>query len=307
MASWNAVYKDLNSMNLPSPLEILRKGYLKNIYEHTKRNLIFYATNWTQQKNISPDVISISDEDIQGFIETISSLDPQNKSLDLILHSPGGLAEVVEQIVKILRSKFDDIRVIIPFGAMSAATMLSCSANEIFMAEHSFLGPIDPQFILQTQSGVQAIPAQAILDQFEKAKSDISRNKNSSIIWLPMLQQYGPALLIQCENAIKLSKSLVSEWLNNYMLSGTPSKSIEGVASALATHTNFNSHYSHIDREAARQIGLNIKNLEDDPILFDNVSSLFNATTILFDTTAVVKLVENQNGIGIYKSQQPSK
>jgi ATP-dependent protease ClpP protease subunit len=305
MASWNEVYKELSSMNIPSPLEILRKNYLTRIYEHTKRNLIFYAANWTQQKNISPDAISISEEDIQGFVETISGLDLENKNLDLILHSPGGLAEVVEQIVKILRSRFDNIRVIIPFGAMSAATMFSCSANKILMAEHSFLGPTDPQFILQTQNGLQAIPAQAILDQFEKAKNEIVVNKSNSIIWLPMLQQYGPALLTQCENAIKLSKSLVSEWLSNYMLSEASSKKqIGDVANALATHTNFNSHSRHIDREKARQIGLNIENLENDAILLDRVSSLYNATTILFDTTAVVKLIENQNGIGIYKSQQ---
>ncbi|MFQ5800046.1 MAG: hypothetical protein ACE5H0_15320 [Bacteroidota bacterium] len=71
-----------------------------------------------------------------------------------------------------MRSKFDDIRVIVPQGAMSAATMLTCSANRIVMGKHSFLGPIDPQIILQTPLGNQAVPAHAILDQFRKAQEE---------------------------------------------------------------------------------------------------------------------------------------
>lgn len=93
-------------------------------------------------------------------------------SLDLILHSPGGSAEAIEAIVSYLRTKFSDIRVIIPQSAMSAATMLACASDRIVMGKHSFISPIDPQMILSTQVGVQSVPAQAILDQFEMAKSE---------------------------------------------------------------------------------------------------------------------------------------
>jgi len=71
-------------------------------------------------------------------------LELTGNTIDLILHSSGGSAEATEAIVKYLRSKFEHIRVIIPYGAMSAATMLACAADEIIMGKHSFIGPIDP-------------------------------------------------------------------------------------------------------------------------------------------------------------------
>jgi membrane-bound ClpP family serine protease len=111
-----------------------------------------------------------------------------------------------------MRSMFTNVRVIIPHAAMSAATMLACSANRILMGTHSFLGPIDPQFILQTETGRSAVPAHAILAQFELAKKECA-DPTKLAAWIPMLRQYGPALLVQCQLAQDLSRSLVGEWL----------------------------------------------------------------------------------------------
>ena len=80
------------------------------------------------------------------------------KELDLILHSPGGSLEAAEQIVTYLRSKYDNIRAIVPQNAMSAATMIACACDEIMMGKHSALGPIDPQITVPTQVGPFHIP-----------------------------------------------------------------------------------------------------------------------------------------------------
>jgi hypothetical protein len=136
--------------------------------------------------------------------------------LDIIIHSPGGSAEATEALVVYLRSKFDHIRAIIPYGAMSVATMLACSANEVIMGKHSFIGPVDPQIIVNTRLGLQAVPAQAIIEQFERARQECKTPENLGV-WIPILEQYGPALIVQCENAIELSRTLVAEWLEQYM------------------------------------------------------------------------------------------
>lgn len=94
---------------------------------------------------------SITNEDLSGLMEVVHGLTGPN--LDLILHSPGGSPAAAEALVKYIRSKFDHVRVIVPQMAMSAATMISCSANSIVMGKHSFLGPIDPQFLLPTGVG----------------------------------------------------------------------------------------------------------------------------------------------------------
>ena len=139
---------------------------------------------------------SIYEEDILALMEVTSGMSGGN--LDLILHSLGGSVEAAESIVSYLRSRFSHIRVIIPHLAMSAATLVACAANEIVMGKHSFLDPTDPQFALSTPLGVRSVPAQAILNQFDKAQRECSDPAKLSA-WLPMLTQYGPDLLERSE------------------------------------------------------------------------------------------------------------
>lgn len=105
---------------------------------------------------------------------------------------------------------------IVPQLAMSAATMVACAADQIMMGKHSFLGPTDPQLLLQTHLGMRMVPAQATLDQFKRAEQECADPEKLSA-WLPMLSQYGPDLLIQCETALELSRDLVKKWLESYM------------------------------------------------------------------------------------------
>ncbi len=154
-----------------SPFDLLRRRYLKSLSEQTGRNSIVYATKWTGGAPVGADQVSITPEDVQGFMEVIHGL-PAAKGLDLILHSPGGSPEATESLVKYIRSKFDDVRVIVPHAAMSAATMPRAAANRIVMGRHSFLGPIDPQMIIQTDTGTRAVAAHAIIEQFQMAKEE---------------------------------------------------------------------------------------------------------------------------------------
>src|SRR5690606_32738378 len=129
--------------------------------------------------------LSVNPGDMHGFMETCSNI--SEKKLDLILSSPGGSPEAAESIMGYLRTRFEHIRVIIPVAAMSAATMMSLAADEIVMASHSQLGPIDPQFTIFTPEGPRSAPGQAIIDQFEMAKEQCKDPANIAA-WLPMLR-----------------------------------------------------------------------------------------------------------------------
>jgi hypothetical protein len=67
--------------------------------------------------------------------------------------------------------------------------------------KHSFLGPIDPQLILQTALGNRLVPVQNILEQFERALRD-GADPVKLRVWAPMLTQYGPDLLVTCQNLV---------------------------------------------------------------------------------------------------------
>lgn len=303
MPTWGEILRELQEEQQKSkqpPFDLVRRRYLGALHLSTGRNTILYATKWTQPGEAQPELISITDEDIQGLMEVIYEM--KDGRLDLILHSPGGSPEATEAIVTYLRSKFNDIRVIIPHGAMSAATMLACSANRIVMGKHSFIGPIDPQFILQTPLGIQAVPAQAILDQFQKAQEQC---KNPALLssWIPILSQYGPALLIQCDNAIKLSRELVSKWLHEYMFSKTPDNPSMEIAERLSSHGDFKSHGRHISIRQAREMGLLVDTLENDHHFQEQVLSVFHATMHTFTGTPAVKIIENHKGRAFVKMQ----
>jgi membrane-bound ClpP family serine protease len=288
----------------PAVFDHVRRKYLVLLAEHTKRNTILYATKWTQPGVTDPGLISITAEDVQGLMEVVHGLDGK-VGLDLILHSPGGSPDAAEAIVHYLRSKFTHIRVFVPQAAMSAATMVACSADEIVMGKHSSLGPIDPQFIVSSPQGIMALPAQAILDQFELAKEDC---KDPALLgaWAPILPLYGPSLLVQCYNALELAEELASEWLQKWMFAGDPKrkKKATAIARRLADHSRFKSHGRPIHRDMAKEMGLKIVDLENDQALQDLVLSVFHATTHTFGSTIAVKIIENQQGHAFVKMQQ---
>ncbi len=304
MPSWGAILKEVNLLKEqqgPPAFDAIRRKYLVALQQHTGRNTVLYAARWTHPLplpvSVSPELVMITEEDMEGFMEAFTGLSP-SAGLDIILHSPGGSAEATEALVTYIRSKFSDVRVLIPHAAMSAATMLACSANKIVMGGQSSIGPIDPQFTVIGDGGVQrSSPAQAILDQFALAKREC-RDRNNLAAWIPMLTQYGPALLVQCEEALKLSRELVQTWLAKYMLHGMRGAGRKAgvIAKRLGRHKDFKTHARHIDREQARSFGLLVDNLEQDPQLEDLVLSVFHATSLTFNVTAATKIIENHLG-----------
>ena len=308
MPTWSGILNELSETSgkaRPPQFDSVRRKYLAMLCRYTNRETILYASKWTQPApNVSPDLISIVDEDIQGVMEVIHGL--SGPKLDLILHSPGGSLEATEALVSYLRSKFDHIRVIVPQMAMSAATMIACAADEIVLGKHSFLGPVDPQVILATPLGQRMVPAQAILDQFEQAKEECADPARLAA-WLPMLNQYGPDLLMQCRNALELSSSLVQTWLETYMFKGDCKARVkaEGIAKWLANHGEFKTHGRHIPRTEVERRGLKVRHLEEDQTEQDLVLSVFHATTHTFAGTIAVKIIENNLGKAFIKQSRP--
>jgi hypothetical protein len=304
MPSWGEIEKEIAAVDLSqlsastSQFDFVRRKYLVTMHASTGRATILYATKWTVPTpgaGVPPGMQSIGPGDIHGFMEAVHGLTGSN--LDLILHSPGGSAEAAEAIVLYLRSKFDHIRVFVPHMAMSAATMLACAADQIVMGKHSFIGPIDPQLQLQTALGVRFVPAQAIIEQFELAKTQAA-NPVSLRAWIPMLSQYGPDLLVTCTNATKLAELLVTGWLTSHMFNGDQdaAQKAADIGHWLADHGHFMTHGRPISRDVAEQRHMKIVRLEDDQSLQDAVLSVYHATAHTFARTGAVKIIENHLG-----------
>jgi hypothetical protein len=274
----------------------VRHKYLKRLHAVTGRDLLIYfsSAGISRPYPIPQAAVSVSPDDIQGFMAGLHGL--KGDHLDLVLHSPGGSLDAADQIVQYLRAKYNHIRAIVPQSAMSAATMIACACDEIVMGKHSAIGPIDPQFNINGA----AIPAHAILQEFDKAKGDIASNPVLGNLWLPRLQQLPPGFLNLCEQTIELAKVKVEQWLQSYMFANAPGPEPQSIATWLG---NFNEHKTHgrpIGIGLARSKGLKVTALEDDQRLQEAVLSVFHSTMVTFQGTNCLKLIENQNGKGHY-------
>lgn len=266
----------------------LRTKYLDLLSQKTGRNTIAYYSGWLKPGKTQN--IDINDGDITGFMNAIKGLDDK-KGLDLILHTPGGSPTATEGIVKYLHSKFrNDIRVFIPQMAMSAGTMLACSAHTIVMGKHSCLGPIDPQY--------GGIPAYNIVNEFHQARDELIRNPQAKTYWEIQLRRYPSAFYYSVLDAISLSSLLLSEWLSNYMFEKEDETTKKGKVDAIVTRLNANngSHSRHFSYEDCRSLGLNVVPLEEEHELQELVLSVHHAFVITIDASTATKIIENQAG-----------
>ena len=298
MPTWGEILTELNKFSTPAgtpDYDRVRRQYLQRLHDLTGRAVILYATAWLESRPIPPAELQVGLPDIQGLMEAVSNL--RERDLDLIIHSPGGSAEAAESLVEYIRNRFDHIRIFVPVAAMSAATMMALSANELVMGQHSQLGPIDPQFIIYTPEGARSAPAKAILNQFELAKRECKTPENLAA-WMPILRTYAPGLLTQCEDSQKLASDMVAGWLERYMFSGgeDAKRKSKTVADWFADYESFHSHGRRVGRDQARAIGVKVVDLEDNAQLHDAVLSVHHATMHTFAGTPAQKIIENHHG-----------
>jgi ClpP class serine protease len=95
-------------------------------------------------------------------------LTPDDTPIDIIIHTPGGIALAATQIAYALNAHPAKKTVIVPHYAMSGGTLIAMAADEIMMDPHAVLGPVDPQ--LGDAQGVYA--ATSILKVVEQKKID---------------------------------------------------------------------------------------------------------------------------------------
>lgn len=295
MPNWGEVLQEIQGTKIDNPLDVIRRKYLKIMNTYTGRNVIAYYSAFLQRPKAN---VAIDDNDKNALMQAVYNLD-KSKGLDLILHTPGGNIAATESIVGYLKSIFgNDIRAFIPQIAMSAGTMIALSCREIVMGKQSNLGPIDPQF-----GGVSCA---AVLEEFNRAVMDISRNNASIPLWQAIISKYHPTFLGDCEKTIQWSEKMVSEWLKDNMFSNEtePMKKANEVVKSLGNHEETYSHARHIDIEECKKIGLHVVQLEDlDKKLIETCKDLQDCVLTIhhtymhtFSNSAAVKIVENHIG-----------
>lgn len=301
MKTWIEFVREAQGRRSPQApngdFDSVRREELRRLSEYTGRNLVIYVVDFLDPgRQKAPGALSIELSDKLGFIEVLRRLD--GPAVDILIESPGGSAEATEALVTLLRQKFTDVRFIVPNVAKSAATMMAMSGNMLILDEPSELGPIDPQFIFRREGNPVVSPAHAILKQFEWATEDIKDNPDHLPAWMPILNQYGPSLLVECHAAIDLAQRLVAGWLERYMFEGDPDcrKKARRIARFLSAYDEHLSHRRAVGMGQLQQQGVKILNMNSDPNLKERIWDVYNSILATFVGTGAFKLFENHLG-----------
>ena len=215
----------------------------------------------------------------------LESREERRDHLFVILDTPGGIVEVVERIVRVLRKHYVEVKFIIPNRAMSAGTVLAMSGDEIFMDYYSCLGPIDPQLVRDGR----LVPALSYLAQYERIVKRSEQGK-ATTAELMLLQTLDLAELHQFELARELSIELLTLWLTRYKFKDWVETETRGIpvttamkedrateiAQHLSDHTRWLTHGRAIDMSILRdELRLRIDDLGERPKLRQSVWSYY--------------------------------
>ena len=217
--------------------------------------------------------------------DAIDALPDNKNSVAVILDTQGGIVEVVERMVTVLRHVYQDVTVIVPDRAMSAGTIFALSADRIMMDHLSSLGPIDPQI----ERDGKLVPALSYLNQFERLNNKAQAGALTTAEYA-LVSKLDLGELYQFEQARELSIELLIKWLSNFkfkhwtktedrQLQVTPEmkeRRAKEIAALLNNPERWHSHGRAIDmRTLQEEVGLKIDNLANDSVLHKDVRDYF--------------------------------
>jgi membrane-bound ClpP family serine protease len=237
----------------------------------------------------------VGPEDAGMIVDTIEMLLPPSRKfdrLDLFLHSPGGFLDSAYKIVRICKEYSNEFNVIVPLAAKSAATVICLGAHEILMTVFAELGPIDPIIQHPYKPDVR-VPARSIKDFF----TFLNTTQSSDQIMVDpqfksqMSSLLDPYLIGSYQTALNSSKQIAEKLLKENSLKDRPEKVAEAV-NKLSEY--YYSHSYVIDRNEARDIGLNIVNTETIPGLDQNVRMLLSIYQQFMSQNNILKLIGNR-------------
>jgi ClpP class serine protease len=91
-----------------------------------------------------PIMRHIDIDDSESVLRAIRGT-PAGKTIEIILHTPGGLVLAASQIARALHDHNGRVVAVVPHYAMSGGTLIALAADEIVIDRHAALGPVDPQ------------------------------------------------------------------------------------------------------------------------------------------------------------------
>jgi len=279
-------------------LGIERKNQLQRISELRDGRAVLVFAGDLRKGLTAP--VGIDYSDLTPINDQISVL--EGNRLDFILETPGGIGEVAEDIVNLLRSRFDEINIIVPGTAKSAGTIIAMAGDDILMEQVSSLGPIDAQITNKNKQ----FSAEAFITGLEDIKQEVVNTGDLNKAYIPILQAISPGEIRNAENAMDFAKELVENWLAKYKFKNwthrkrtgeviTPDERIaraKKIADDLSKHSKWKTHARSIKIDDLRDMELQITDYSENSDLADAIRRYKTLLELTFETTIIFKIYE---------------
>ncbi len=220
-------------------------------------------------RNIDQDLVEI----------TYDLVDHIEGDLDIILYSSGGLGDQAYVVGRYLQENVEGkLTFMIPRWAKSAATILSCSGDEIILTRIAELGPIDP--VIYVEKVKRYVPALSIIELF-KTLPHLGLPEN---LLKDLLDKLPVMEIGDYQRLLEHNIELTAKLLTGRMYRENPDKAFE-IARKLASYKH---HGAPITLYDAYEIGL--KAVKPEPQLeryLVRLHSVWKETILWFEETTL--------------------
>lgn len=284
---------DINQLKQTLPITIM--DAVMDVEECFESDLIAYVSA------IGSPLSSITHDDCILLDDLLNSLDPvypgtegkKFKKITLFLQSGGGILEAAIKFVDIITHYANHFDVIVPMMAKSAATLISLSAENLYMTPVSELGPVDPIVQSPTNPGIQ-VPARAIKDLIklysrEQKATDTKERTDVDKILLKKIEELDTYLLGSYESALVFSTNQIEERLKA-KIKDNPALLKEAVYEFTEKHP---SHSFPITFHKLQEYGLG--KMIESPANMNAVKTLLAVYQAFMAGNSIVKTIGNRH------------
>lgn len=216
---------------------------------------------------IAPDQISLT----STLLEELGHV----PALDLFLYSTGGITMAAFAFVNLVREYADEFSVLVPYKALSAATLICLGADEIVMTPLASLSPVDPSvsgpynpIAANQPPGVppQGLPVSVedVVEYIDLAKVDVGLTSDADMreVFLQLARDVRPLAL----GSVRRARTQI-RMLSRKLLESHPARQSKATAWLRKLKTKkivdaltkkLFSHDYTISRREAKSLGLNV-------------------------------------------------
>jgi len=241
----------MNRNKLIKELSEVRKGSRVITYITSDRKPPFNA-------RMAIDIIRPFSEHLQRICRT--------GQIDLLIYSAGGDTIVPWRLVNLIREFCDKFCVLIPYKALSAATLLALGADEVVMSPLGELSPIDPMIGTPFNPPHPDNPNERKVEisvedvvgyiNLAKERVGITNQDNLVHIYNKLSERLHPLSIGAVYRSHALIRLLAGKLLSMHMTGKRDSKRISRIVNDLAEKLYYHSYL--INRKEAKELGLNI-------------------------------------------------